>query len=1070
MSRYAVNDFKGLAIVILAYCIIYLSLLVCTDFMPYAMDNNETWSNLGHAKNLYDYGFSKNKGLADEACEYSGHNPLAHPLVHTHEGNFPRLWATLLYSIGFQSARAQITITTFSIGLLGLLAAYGLTRRVFGEAIALLFCLFMMTDYLLFGQWQVNTWRAWQGLYFFGTLYLAHRIGKDGGRFDRWALLGLLFVAIFYSELVFASFAWMTVAVYSACLCWGKRRDRFYKITATATAGAVMAGAVLATQLISYYGFHAMIRDAYYTVTLRNMISDPKKMAEGIQFMKDKDVLFLQNFAVEPSIHSMHWLFGSIFRGVLGPWSPMFLILSVLGFGGLLIHWTVKARLIQFIRAALVKLFYPSPTASGSMEMPRYVEEYAAFLRNRIRNGLVKLFYPSPTASNSMEMRRYLAEYTVFLRKRLAIGGLWIGWYLLLANVLKDYWFWTGFGLNHLGAFSLMPTTAIGVVAMVVPATLLSWASLRLNSEISKSQARTGSLSAAAVMLVVTAFVVSWYPIRFPMDWKPIWDLVMRPRIFRPMLAAGIIGGAMYLVAHVLTVGDKRFVVLSEKFQAALPLLAAAGAGYLFVWLWSPGYLVTGYLDRCCPIVTYAMYIIPALALWAYGLSARVWCQGLLQPALLRTAPGLSCAAGAAIGAAILMLVFWIRVQAVSMKLLPPTFGRLMEVLESTMFQGKGFAVSNYPVPVAFSAKGWAWLDYYIDENMAKNVPPAPIRWDPDHFWIAEKGKTSSYTKPEFYVFYDQPYELGFAVNRAKVILGREKAHPRYLDSSIVRSAMGLEPSRFQNQLVGKDQGQWGAWAIVKPDQRPIPYLEQYNPTLPLSSPSVARKAPVKTHSAEWPVSVEFVPNRDILVVGEPILQILSPGEPPRQIWARQRSAIPDAENVVSPFAVLATGSVKASPGSSLEFDFNRDVPSGTLYVWQGEQLRVFSRDNEKPGRDNRIAITAIDGSTQDATPEQVLDHEYVRLASQATGPNEWAVSPLYTYLHSGLVPEGGSHWKLWSVGDDGALSLVSETTKREAFHIHREGAETFILSVVPEDANGRGGFEYFSAPFDPGS
>src|SRR5260370_31986379 len=171
-----------------------------------------------------------------------------------------------MYSIGFQSAREEITITTFSIGLLGLLAAYGLTRRVFGETIALLFCLFMMTDYLLLGQWQVNTWRAWQGLFFFGTLYLAHRIGKDGGRFDRWVLLSLLFVAIFYSELVFASLAWMTVAVYSAFLCWGKRRDRFYKITATATAGAVVAGAGLSPQFISHFRYHPSNFSAHYTL------------------------------------------------------------------------------------------------------------------------------------------------------------------------------------------------------------------------------------------------------------------------------------------------------------------------------------------------------------------------------------------------------------------------------------------------------------------------------------------------------------------------------------------------------------------------------------------------------------------------------------------------------------------------------------------------------------------------------------------------------------------------------------------------------------------------------------
>jgi hypothetical protein len=272
---------KGWDLITFLYVVLYGTLLVCTDGLPYGMDNNETWSNLGHAKNLYDYGFSKNKGLADEACEYSGHNPLAHPLVHTHQGNFPRLWATLLYFIGLHSARAQIAITTFSIGLFSLLAAYGLNRRVFGEAIALLVCIFMMTDYLLFSQWQVNTWRAWQGLYFFGSLYLAHRIGKDGGRFDRWALLSVLFTAIFYSELVFASFVWTTVVVYSFFLCWGKRQDRFCKITATATAGAVVAGAVLAAQLIAYYGYHAMTSDAHYTVTLRNVISDPKNWPRG---------------------------------------------------------------------------------------------------------------------------------------------------------------------------------------------------------------------------------------------------------------------------------------------------------------------------------------------------------------------------------------------------------------------------------------------------------------------------------------------------------------------------------------------------------------------------------------------------------------------------------------------------------------------------------------------------------------------------------------------------------------------------------------------------------------------
>lgn len=1031
LSRFHISG--GLLIVLTAYCSIYLSLLSFSSFLPYAMDNNETWCNLGHAKNVCDYGISKNKGLADEACEYSAQNPNAHPLVHTHQGNFPRLWATLLYFIGFQTAREQIAITTFTIGILSLLAAFGFIRRVLGETVAVLFCLFMMTDYLLFAQWQVNTWRVWQGLYFFGALYLVHRISREGGRLDRWILLTLLFFAIFYSELVFASFIWSTAIVYAAILCWRGQKRTLLKITTVAIAGGILAGVVLVSQLIAYYGYQAMFRDAYYTVTLRNIVSDPKKLAEAIQFMQEKDILFLRNFASNPGIHSINWLFRSIFRGIVGPWSPMFFILATLGFSGLLIHWVANNRPMQFFRDEFIKLACLYPTVSARVNADSSFSKFFAFIRNP-----------------------------------LVLGGVWMGWCVLLVSVLKDYWFWTGFGRSYVGVSLIIPL-------VIFVATLLTWASLRFNYDTSKNPAKTGYLIAVTVVLVITAFVISRYPTPFPSEYKSIWDLVLMSKFFPLMLMLGILGGGMYLVAHVFIAGDPRFTVLGEKFGAAFPLLAAASISYLVAWLWSPGYLMTGYLNRCCPIVTYAMYLIPALALWAYGFSARVWYSGILRPALLWTSPGLSCAAGAAIVAGIGMLAFWIRVQAVSIELLPPSLGRLMGTLESTIFQGKGLAVSNYTVPAAFSAKSWGWNSSNWNENMAKHIPPAPIQWDPDNLWIAEKAKTSEYAKPEFYVFYDPPYSMDFAVKRARILLGREKADPRYLDSSIVRSAMGLEPSPFQHQLVCKDQSRWEAWVIVKLDQRPIPYLGQDHPVQPVSSSQISHP-PVsgKKPSARWPVYAEFVPNSDILVLGKPILQILSPEETPMLFHARKRALNPGAENAVSSFAVVATGVIFASPNSSLEFVFNEDVPSGTLYVWQGEQLRVFSRDNEKSASsNNRIVLQAKNEST--AMPDRMPNQEvpqpaHVRLASQIVGRNELVVSPIYTYLHSGKVSEGDSHWKLWSVKNGGVLSLVSETTNREAFHVHHNGIETLILSVIPKDANGRSGFEYFSAPFDLGN
>jgi hypothetical protein len=55
------------ALVVLAYLATTGWLLVSTDFLPYVMDNNESFSSLVHATNLDRFGFSSAFGLTDEA-------------------------------------------------------------------------------------------------------------------------------------------------------------------------------------------------------------------------------------------------------------------------------------------------------------------------------------------------------------------------------------------------------------------------------------------------------------------------------------------------------------------------------------------------------------------------------------------------------------------------------------------------------------------------------------------------------------------------------------------------------------------------------------------------------------------------------------------------------------------------------------------------------------------------------------------------------------------------------------------------------------------------------------------
>src|SRR5258708_5713394 len=112
------NVFRLLTISV--FWFVVLLLLFYCDFLPYGTDNNETFSSLLHAKNMYWHGIGSTYGLTDES---TSPNAAAAPFVYTHQGNFPRFYAFLLYALGATSAEAQILITAMTIGTASILFA-----------------------------------------------------------------------------------------------------------------------------------------------------------------------------------------------------------------------------------------------------------------------------------------------------------------------------------------------------------------------------------------------------------------------------------------------------------------------------------------------------------------------------------------------------------------------------------------------------------------------------------------------------------------------------------------------------------------------------------------------------------------------------------------------------------------------------------------------------------------------------------------------------------------------------------------------------------------------------------
>ena len=167
--------------------------------LSYVCDNNETFSALWHAHNLYHYSFWDTFGVTDEACSpHAG----AHPFFYTHEGNFPRLFALVLYAAGARSPQSQIVITTMTIGLLTIVLGFHFFARRANPRFAGIVMSFLMTDYVLFMQWHVATFRVWHCFFFFAALLCVDN-ARTGGR--RWLLATVFtFMGLFYYEPVFA--------------------------------------------------------------------------------------------------------------------------------------------------------------------------------------------------------------------------------------------------------------------------------------------------------------------------------------------------------------------------------------------------------------------------------------------------------------------------------------------------------------------------------------------------------------------------------------------------------------------------------------------------------------------------------------------------------------------------------------------------------------------------------------------------------------------------------------------------------------------------------------------------
>jgi hypothetical protein len=264
-------------------------------------------------------------GLTDET---NSDSPAAHPYVYTHEGNFPRFPALGLLVLGIERVEWQITVLAFLIGGLSTYIGFKVFSKMAGDVFAFLLVAVLSTDYLLYAQWQANTFRVWHALFLFVMLWCIQEINEKN-KLRSVAVLFLNSVCLFYFEIVFAFFVAFLAVVYSMIL----HRRRPAQIMCI-VGGVVMGGIVSMALLLGQLFWHLGAEKAWTDIRLTYVARSFGDTSSGVEAQARKLHFFIQNHIVywdsnSNGLPSVRDLLDVLRHGVVKIYTPFLTVVVV---------------------------------------------------------------------------------------------------------------------------------------------------------------------------------------------------------------------------------------------------------------------------------------------------------------------------------------------------------------------------------------------------------------------------------------------------------------------------------------------------------------------------------------------------------------------------------------------------------------------------------------------------------------------------------------------------------------------------------------------------------------------
>lgn len=756
-----------------AYVLIYGALLWRTDGYPYVFDNNESYSSWWHARSMYENGVSQTKGLTDEVFSTQRS---ASPYIHSHQGNFPRLFTFVLYAVGLRSIESHIWISTFTVGLAALWFAFRFLSRLGNPLFATLTCLVLMTDYLFFTQWQVSLYNVWHGFFFFSSLLCVQTLGTTPHRGRWFALTALNFAALFYWEYVFTAFVTVLCGLYAALIY--RRRFRLALLVWCGIAtGATLAAGLLLAQLTAYMGWNNVMEDVRLTLTARNATADPVLLDRVTTFYREHRIIFWHNFFDAAPLRSWPALLESLLQHHLKFYSPTLLYaVLVLFVGWLMGHWRWLGGMLgrQAANPPGVGPVHLVPLGAGAGQ--------ALLTAGCIAHVLPVLAFPGSSV---------LAAPLALL-----LGYFWTG----------QWWGWPRIGWLRFIPMCLFVTIA---------GWAMRWTGSYLDSALQEQWLATPGSWALPVMektillastgLALTCAVVGRAQLLGRLRCQQLTSLL-------PFLLCAI---AAYAATYRLFTG----YIYSGYLHRFVPMPVFISALLLGLLLYIIARTLQRNARRAKRAVVDSVSSLRCL-LHAAGNRQREQAVSELATRLVRIVPFALCFAAFA-G----LFAYWALLQATYARIAPADNYAFLSQLEQTPFKGRSLVTNGYPAPIAARTGSWAYADTSIFSGRVTLTPKGyEVERDLKYLWFADRDTNPEYQRPAFALTVTEAPNFSEALKRYREWQSDPPGVlPRVENTSLFKRARDRFQPFMHHQVAATDGRRY---SIVQLDWDFPPYLK----------------------------------------------------------------------------------------------------------------------------------------------------------------------------------------------------------------------------------------------------